>query len=398
MEPFKTRIRPEIVRASAAHLKRVWPAFKLEAFVREASAGLDAMEFKARAMHVADALEKHLPDDFTQAAQVIEAALGPPVPFDSDGEPLGLASDSPQSAGIDGWIIWSFGEFVARRGQEDVPRALACLRELTQRFSAEFSIRPFLAKHTKMTLAILAKWLRDPSAHVRRLASEGSRTRLPWGMKLQCFIDAPELTIALVTRLQDDPSGYVRRSVANHMNDLAKDHPDRVVRWIRDGLVGASPKREALLRHAARGLIKDGHHGVLAVFGMAAGFDGKATLLLGAKKAQIGTHIDLEVELVSTSNKAQSLVVDYIVSFTKSGAMPTSGKTFKGWKLTLAPKSAKSMIKKHSLKVVTTRKHHPGRHTVTLQVNGDALATAEFVLEEATAKTTSQTKAKKSQA
>jgi 3-methyladenine DNA glycosylase AlkC len=398
MDPFKTRIRAEVVGASAAHLKRVWPGFKLDAFIREASAGLDAMEFKARAMHVANALEKHLPSDFAEATQVIVAALGPPVPFDTDGEPLGIASDSPQSAGIDGWIIWSFGEFVARRGQKDVPRALACLRELTQRFSAEFSIRPFLANHTKVALAILATWLRDPSAHVRRLASEGSRTRLPWGMKLQCFIDRPELTIALVTQLLDDPSGYVRRSVANHMNDLAKDHPDRAVQWIRDGLVDASPERRALLRHAARGLIKDGHHGVLAVFGMAAGFDGKATLQLDAKKAQIGTRIDLEVELVSTSNKAQSLVVDYIVSFTKSGTTPTSAKTFKGWKLTLPPKSAKAMTKKHSLKVVTTRKHHPGRHTVTLQVNGEAVATAEFMLEEATMTTSAQAKSKKSQA
>jgi 3-methyladenine DNA glycosylase AlkC len=111
----------------------------------------------------------------------------------------------------------------------DVPRALRCLHALTQRFTAEFAIRPFIVQHPQRTLATLQRWVHDPSAHVRRLVSEGSRPRLPWGLRLQALVRDPSPTLPLLRALQDDPSAYVRRSVANHLNDIAKDHPALVV-------------------------------------------------------------------------------------------------------------------------------------------------------------------------
>ena len=147
-------------------------------------------------------------------------------------------------------------------------RALPTLAELTQRFTAEFAIRPFISRHPQPTLDTLARWVHDPSAHVRRLVSEGSRPRLPWGLRLQALVQDPSPTLPLLRALQDDPSAYVRRSVANHLNDIAKDHPDLVARWVGEHRAGASAERAALLRHASRTLIKKGHPEVLAAWGL----------------------------------------------------------------------------------------------------------------------------------
>ncbi len=217
MEPFKNLLNPALVRKAGARLQAAWPAFDKAAFLRHANRGLEALELKARAMQIADALEATLPAPFDQACNVIEAALAPasepgqPPPGDSDG--------------LHGWIVWPLGEFVARRGLAEPERALAALHALTQRLTAEFAIRPLIVAHPALVFATLQRWARDPSAHVRRLVSEGSRPRLPWGLRLQALVADPTPTLPLLAALQDDPSDYVRRSVANHLNDIAKDHP-----------------------------------------------------------------------------------------------------------------------------------------------------------------------------
>jgi 3-methyladenine DNA glycosylase AlkC len=127
------------------------------------------------------------------------------MPLDARGEPMSL-SPAERESGISGWAVWSLGEFVVRRGMIDVPRALRCLHALTQRFSAEFAIRPFIAQHPQPTLATLTQWVHDPSVHVRRLVSEGSRPRLPWGQRLQLLVRDPTPTLPLLRALQDDPA------------------------------------------------------------------------------------------------------------------------------------------------------------------------------------------------
>ena len=147
-------------------------------------------------------------------------------------------------------------------------RALAALHALTQRFTAEFAIRPFIVHHPALVFATLQRWTTDPSPHVRRLVSEGSRPRLPWGLRLQALVHDPSPTLPLLAALQDDQSDYVRRSVANHLNDIAKDHPDLVVHWLEQHLPGATPQRRALLRHASRTLDQAGPRRALAAWGL----------------------------------------------------------------------------------------------------------------------------------
>ncbi|WP_439520328.1 DNA alkylation repair protein [Hydrogenophaga sp.] len=378
MEPFKNLINRDTVAATGAHLKRAWPRFDRKRFEAQATEGLEGLEFKSRAMQMADALQATLPDDFAQACDVLQASLAPPLALDAKGEPVSHSA-AVAATGVAGWAVWSMGEFVARRGVRDVPTALACLHALTQRFTAEFAIRPLIQHHPAQVLDTLGQWVSDPSPHVRRLVSEGSRPRLPWGLRLQALVADPSPTLPLLRALQDDPSSYVRRSVANHLNDIAKDHPDLVAGWVRDHLIDAPGERSALLRHASRSLIKSGHAPTLAAWGLASGLKGEATLTLSSSRAAVGADIGLSVVLRSTARKPQLLEVDYAVHHVRANG-GTSPKVFKGWKLSLAPGEERVLAKRHSLRPVTTRTLYPGRHVVDLRVNGVALAEATFLL------------------
>ncbi|MBL0919513.1 MAG: DNA alkylation repair protein [Hydrogenophaga sp.] len=377
-EPFKNLINAGTARHAAHHLRRAWRGFDAASFEALATDGLDALEFKARALRWADALQATLPDDFDRACGVIETALAPPLSLDADGEPIGLQGGLPPD-GIAGWALWGTGEWVARNGLGAPARALDCLHAITQRFTAEFAIRPFIAQRPEAVWPVLQGWSRDPSAHVRRLASEGSRPRLPWGLRLQALVADPSPTLPLLRALQDDPSAYVRRSVANHLNDVAKDHPDLVAGWVHEHRAGASAAREALLRHASRGLIKAGHAPTLLAWGLSQGLRGEASLAIAPACVRVGESVALAVALRSTARTAQALVVDYAVHHVKANG-GSSPKVFKGWKLALAAGEARALNKNHSLREVTTRRLYPGPHRVVLLVNGVAVAEAAFDL------------------
>jgi 3-methyladenine DNA glycosylase AlkC len=364
MEPFKNLLNAALVREAGHALAHNWPAFDRKTFERRALRGLEALEMKARAMQIADALEASLPHDFDTACAVIERCLAEPQDPDLPGAAV---ADDP--GGLRGWIVWPLGEFVARRGLDHPERALRALHALTQRLTAEFAIRPFLVRHPELTLATMHAWTRDPSAHVRRLASEGSRPRLPWGLRLQALVADPTPTWPILEALQDDPSAYVRRSVANHLNDIAKDHPQHVVDWVRRHLSGAGPERRALLAHASRGLIKRGHADMLTLWGTGRPFVGDCRLRLGTRRVTVGDRVQLTVTLRSTARRPQRLLIDYAVHHVKADGR-TSPKVFKGWKLELAPGETRTLTKTHSFAPVTTRRYHAGEHPVELSING----------------------------
>ena len=335
-------------------------------------------------VHLAHALTATLPADFARACDVIEAALAPPVPLDADGEPA-EQNAAERDSGLSGIIIWTLGEFVALRGFDHAPRALGCLHALTQRSTAEFALRPFIARDPTLVFRTLAQWVRDPSAHVRRLVSEGSRPRLPWGLRLQTLVADPSPTLPLLRTLQDDPSAYVRRSVANHLNDIAKDHPDLVAAWVHEHLVAAPPARVALLRHASRTLVKAGHTATLEAWGLGQALRAKVAFALSAASVRIGGTLGLSVRLVSTAPKPQALVIDYAVHHLRANGERTP-KVFKGWKLTLAPAERRELTKQHSFRPVTTRRLYPGTHRIEIQVNGRTVAAADFTLRPASSR------------
>ncbi len=371
-EPFKNFINPALVPAAAAQLLRQHAAFDAKAFCERICPHLEALELKARAMLIADVLEQLLPQDFDAAARMIEGAL---APVDT-GETSAFASSEH---GLRGWILWPFGEYVARRGIAHPERALAVLHALTQRFTAEFAVRPLIIAHPKLAYATMATWANDPSEHVRRLVSEGTRPRLPWGLQLKSLIADPSPSWPLLEALVDDPSEYVRRSVANHLNDIAKDHPEAVADWVERHLPHADAARRALLRHACRTLIKQGHVRTLHLWGLGTRLKGEARITLTPKRVRMGEFVTIGLTLTSASRAAQPLAIDYIVHHQRRNGT-TSPKVFKGWVLDLAPHATVTMIKRHALRVITTRRYYTGLHRVDVQVNGVAVATASFTL------------------
>lgn len=372
-EPLKKLLSATAVRSAAQHLHRQAPRFDHRRFERLALTGLAALEMKARAMHIADALEATLPDGFVDAAALIEASLAP-VPQHEHS-----ITSAGGEAGLAGWILWPAGEFVVRRGLSQPQRALATLHALTQRFTAEWAIRPFIEAHPQLCFDTRARWANDPSPHVRRLVSEGSRPRLPWGKRLQALVHDPSSTLALLRVLQDDSSEYVRRSVAKHLNDIAKDHPDRVTHWVVQHLPDASPERRALLRHASRTLIKSGHPAMLHAWGLGMALSGSAGLQIAPRTLALGETLTVQVTLSSTAARPQNLVLDYAIHHVKANG-ETSPKVFKGWALELAMHEQLTLRKSHPVRQITTRRYHAGRHVVDLRVNGQVAASAAFDL------------------
>jgi len=372
-EPFKNLLNPTLVRQAGGQLRRRWPGFDDKRFVALACQGLEALEMKARALQICAALEATLPADFGQAADILQAALAAPVDDASMGA-LPAADD-----GLRGWILWPVGEYVARQGQQQPERALELLHALTQRFTAEFAIRPFIVRHPALVFATLQRWTRDPSAHVRRLVSEGSRPRLPWGLRLKSLVDDPSPTLPLLRALQDDSSETVRRSVANHLNDIAKDHPALVADWVHAQLIGATPQRTALLRHASRTLVKQGHAQALAAWGWNRALRGTAALTLAPQRIVLGDSLRLSLTLRSTAARPQQLAIDYAVHHVKADGS-RSPKVFKGWVIELPAGAERCLVKRHSMRLVTTRRYHPGAHAVDMRVNGRVVARAGFEL------------------
>ena len=377
-DALKHLIDARAVAQISTHLQRAWPAFPQAKFSQAALAGLDAMELKARVMHLAQALVAHLPADVGRAASILEASLGPAGLLDSAGDDLPSLKTS--GAGLAGWPVWPLTEAITLLCAQHHPaRGLQALHAMTQRLTAEFAIRPFFIQHPTLTLQTLARWLDDPSAHVRRLVSEGSRPRLPWGLRLQTLVFDPSPTLPLLLRLQDDPSAYVRRSVANHLNDIAKDHPALLAQWLATHLPGASAERSSLLRHASRGLIKQGDPAVLAAWGVGKALQGSATLACRPAALRLGETLQLSVQLHSTARSPQRLAIDYAVHHVKANGS-TTPKVFKGWSILLSAGEQRTLQRAHAMKVITTRRYHPGAHRVDLRINGQVLAEVSFQL------------------
>lgn len=366
-EPLKTFFSPDLVQRLGAAIARVRREFQARSFVAAASRGLGELELMDRARHIERALATHLPAKYAEAVEVLLASLGP--------EHL---SDELVGAGMEPFFYLPHTLFVAERGLDHFELSMRAQYELTKRFSAEGSIRPFIAKYPERTFAVLRGWAADPNAHVRRLVSEGTRLRLPWAMRVAWLDQNPTRVLELLELLKDDPTTLVRRSVANNLNDLGKLHPELLVETCGAWLVRASPERRALVEHALRSAVKRGESGALRLLG----FGGKPSVSVEEVKLEpgrvaIGHKVSLSFALRSTASAPQELLVDLSVHFVKASGR-SSPKVFKLKRLVLAPKGRAELSTQVSLAVHTTRKPQPGRHRVDLLINGHALELGAF--------------------
>jgi len=365
-EPLKNSYGPEIPRRIAAMIAQVHPAFPTRAFLRDALAGYEALELMPRGRHIAQALRSHLPQDVPAALDILLASLD---------SPRGDAGGSLAS-----FLFMPHTVYVSAYALDHFEAAMRAQHALTQRFTAEFSIRPFIEKHPERTLAQLRAWTRDPSPHVRRLVSEGTRPRLPWAPRLRALQRDPRPVLELLELLKDDPELYVRRSVANHLNDIGKDHPELLATIAKRWLKNASPERAWIVRHALRSAIKRGEAGALAV----SGFGAKAEVAvrkaaITPARVRIGGKVRIVFDLVNKLSRSQRVLADLCVHYQKANRK-TGPKVFKLKTVELAPRGALHFEKKLSLADLTTRRHFPGRHRVEVLLNGRAVALGEFLL------------------
>ncbi len=367
-EPFKNLFNKTIISGMSEHFTRVWPEFDRRAFVTTAAKSLGTLELKERSAQITAAMVTFLPDDFEKAAAIMLASLAPDD-WDDIGDPNGIT----------GWAIMPMTHFVGLQGLEHFDLSMTLLKEMTKRFSSEFDIRFFLLKEPERTLSILKIWAHDSNHHVRRLVSEGTRPRLPWAMRLPAFIDDPTPILPLLEMLKDDDEEYVRRSVANNLNDIAKDHPDKVAQIAGRWLDGASKNREKLVRHACRTLIKQGHQKTLKALGYEAPRIKLEKLKILTARVSFGDALMFELCLTSTSKKAQPLIIDYAIHHRKANG-GTTAKIFKWKKATLAPLATFKATRKHAFRKITTRVYYPGVHKLEIRVNGISLGSKNFAL------------------
>jgi 3-methyladenine DNA glycosylase AlkC len=369
-ERLRDSYGPDVIDWVAAGLERVLPGFDAGAFRAQCRAGFDDLELMGRARRIADVMVAHLPADPHEAIPLVAAALGPVEP--------GLTGMTP-------FRYMPHGIVIAAIGLPAFEESMDAQYELTRRFTAEFSIRPFLVHDRDRTLDRLRQWATDPDENVRRLVSEGTRPRLPWAPRLAGFVADPTPVLALLELLRDDDSAYVRRSVGNNLNDISKDHPDLVVsvaqRWWADG----SPARRQVVRQGLRTLVKRGDPAALAILGHGGAEDiALAGWSIEPADPVIGQRVRVRVDVADAraAGPRHRVAVDVVVHFVKANGA-ASARVFKGGVRELAPGESASITCSVSLAQHTTRTHYAGEHLVEAQVNGERRALGAFTLREA---------------
>jgi DNA alkylation repair enzyme len=364
MADFKNELSPALIHQIGNDLASASTAFNREAFERQACSGLDELEMKARIDWIAQALTEALPPTAEDADQVIRGAL--------------------EAGGLGGWASLPVNAYVALAMLDRPDLGLPLLAALTPRYTAEFAIRPFIESQYDATMNAFQSWVTHPDEHVRRLVSEGSRPRLPWGQRLTRFIEDPTPTLTLLDALVNDESLYVRRSVANHLNDIAKDHPDLVLktahRW-----AACTTRGDFVVRHGLRTLVKKGHPEALAILG----FDHNAQVTITdlhctPQAVKIGETATITFTLKANENTRAA--IDYVVHYQgMRGAK--AGKVFKLAVRDLPAKQPIEFARRHSFAHVSVRTIRPGPHKIEIQVNGRVIG--ETIIEVAEASTAS---------
>lgn len=364
-ELLKNKINKHAIQRLSHALKSVVPAFDQRKFEKIACQNLNQLELKARVAHIIEALRQVLPSDFRTASEwICLAADAWPNPNQSEEQTADFAA-------------WPMIDYVGIYGIEQPTTALTTLKHITYLFSAEFAIRPFFSRHFELTYQTVLTWLNDDNEHVRRLASEGIRPRLPWGKQLEALKQDPSPIIPLLTTLNNDPSKYVQKSVANNLNDISKDHPKQAIRIATKWLKDPTPTRQWIVKHGLRTLIKQGSKSALLLLGFKPASVVCSDFCLNANKIKEGDTISWTATIESKKKRKQPLVIDYAIHFVKANGK-TLPKVFKGKTIELESLGSYTLSKKHSFKKISTRTYYAGEHRLELLINGQSIVSQTF--------------------
>ena len=344
----------------AMRINAVYPIFPADDFI----AGImdetwDALALKARMRRITINLGKYLPSNYEHALGILNMAIA----F----YPVGI---------VDSGLLY-FPDFVEMYGQDECHWALsmAALERYTRYSTAEFAVRPFIIKHEAKMMAQMAAWAEHDNEHVRRLASEGCRPALPWGKALASFKKDPSPVIRILERLKADPSSYVRKSVANNLNDISKTHPDLIAELAK-AWYGTSEYTDWIVRHGCRTLLKKRNRDALAIFGFAdVGCVNINNFSLNAESVYIGEDMAFSFQI--EAQKETRVRLEYGIDYVKANGNRTR-KIFKISEPSLRENEKRSYTKTLSFADTSSRKHYPGIHSLTLIVNGVEQGTLNF--------------------
>lgn len=356
---IKDRFNHESLSRLALEMKAVYNEFPVDEFLNSTmDKTWDSLEFKQRVRQISTNLGKYLPADYKTAIHIIDQVI------------------RNYDVCLDGFVIF-FPDFVELYGQdkENWDVSMAALARYTKYASAEFAVRAFIRNDEERMMAQMAVWAGDENEHIRRLASEGCRPKLPWGRALPGFQKDPSPVLIILEKLKDDPSPYVRKSVANNLNDISKTHPGLVTKIAREWY-GKDEHMDWIVKHGCRTLLKAGSREVLELFGFAdAGCVTVNGYSLGTASVSIGENLRFSFEI--ETKKASKVRLEYGIDYVKANGR-RSHKIFQISERTFPDNSRKPYTKIHSFADTSTRKHYPGIHSVTLIVNGTQRGTLDF--------------------
>lgn len=357
-EPLKNLYNPTLINRLAEETARAYPPFKVKSFIQSVlDENWAQKELKQRTRHIVLVLHKHLPVSYTEQVQVLKKV----------------------APNFTGYPAVLFPDFIEVFGMDHPDVSIDALELFTQYSTSEFAVRPFIVRYEKQMLKQHLKWARHDNHHVRRLASEGIRPRLPWAMALPAFKKDPSQILPVLELLKNDESEYVRRSVANCLNDISKDH-SQVVLDIVNRWKGYSKATDWIVKHASRGLLKQGHTEALSSFGLNHAIKARVNdLKISRKKLKIGEEISFDFETELLEKTEHEVRTEYRIYFVKANGK-SSGKIFQIGTYLMLPKQKMKVNRRHKFADLTTRKHYPGVHRLTVVINGKEMAEASFEL------------------
>jgi len=368
-EPFQIRelFNEKIIKYIAHNISSTYKEFQKIQFLASLIPKYKKFSFGDRCSLIADSLHQFLPGNFPTAVKILVNSLGP--------EP-----ETEEFSDYDDFYIMPECLYVSRYGLEYFEESMRALYEMTKRLSAEGDIRYFLIKYPDKTWSFLDKLTRDKSPFARRLATEGTRPRLPLGIRLPAYQKDPSPVIKLLDKLYTDPNLMVRRSVANNINDISKDNPGVVVKTLNRWNKNKSPLTKWVISHGLRTLLKQGNPGALQLMG----YDPKSKfkvkpVKLKKEKLKLGESLEFSGYLVNTEKKTVNCMIDYVIYFMKANKKQAP-KVFKAFKKKLKPGEVLKFEKKHVLKKMSTRTLYTGTHALELQINGKKYFKKEFHL------------------
>ena len=346
----------QLISLLSSELIKVHSTFNTTKFTRKIfDESWKHKELKQRMRHISQTLHEFLPADFSKAVNILK----------------------PVSGKFSGFEYMFFQDYVELYGLDDFNESMVALECFTKYASSEFAVRLFIIKHQKKMMCQMERWAESDNHHVRRLASEGSRPRLPWAMALPEFKKNPAPVIKILKKLKNDQSEYVRRSVANNLNDISKDNPDVTLK-IAKAWKGKNKNTDWIVKHACRTLLKDSDGEALGLFGYGNPKSIQLKDFTVSKKVAMGDQVEFSFNLITSKTNLGMLRIEYAIEFVRANGK-TGRKVFKISEGDFSG-TRKDVVKSYSFKPITTRRYYQGVHSLSILVNGKEMAMARFDL------------------